>query len=109
MILVAVAAIGIIIVRTMATLGFRSFPLYFLLGGCIWIAVDASGIHATITGVILGLMTPAHRWVSDKRLYAILAQVVAHPTNDQGSEDTKDRQSLQMAEIAARETLSQLL
>jgi NhaA family Na+:H+ antiporter len=72
----------------------------------IWLAVDASGIHATITGVILGLMTPARRWVTDERLYGILDQVVAHPTGDHGSGDTKDRQTLQMAEIAAREALS---
>ena len=56
-----VSALGIVIIRAMAKLGFRSFPLYFLMGGVIWFAVDLSGIHATITGVILGLMTPARR------------------------------------------------
>lgn len=87
-------------------LGFRGFPLYFLVGGAVWLAVDASGIHATITGVILGLMTPALRWVSDERLYSILAQVIAHPASGESSMDTKDRQTLQVAEIATRETLS---
>ena len=61
----AAAMFGIVIVRAMAMLGFRGFPLYFLVGGFIWFAIDASGIHATITGVILGLMTPARRWVSN--------------------------------------------
>jgi NhaA family Na+:H+ antiporter len=101
-----VAAVGVVIVRAMAKLGFRGFPLYVLVGCVIWFAVDASGIHPTITGVILGLMTPARRWVSDERLYAILNQVVAHPSGNHGSGDTKDRQTLQVAEIAARETLS---
>jgi len=102
----ALAALGIVIVRAMALVGVRSFPIYFLVGGFIWLAVDASGIHATITGVILGMLTPARRWVSDKRLYAILEQVVAHPAGDDDSGDTRDRQTLQAAEIAARETLS---
>jgi NhaA family Na+:H+ antiporter len=102
----ALSAFGLVIVRAMAILGFRGFPLYFLVGGLIWFAVDASGIHATIIGVILGLMTPARRWVSDKRLFAILSQVVAYPSDDQDSADTKDRQTLQLAEIAARESLS---
>lgn len=102
----ALAVFGIVIVRALAILGFRGFPLYFLMGGSIWLAVDASGIHATITGVILGLMTPARRWVSDERLYAILGQVIAHPTGNENSADTKDRQTLQVAEIAVRETLS---
>jgi NhaA family Na+:H+ antiporter len=102
----ALGAVGIAIVRLMALIGVRAFPAYFLVGGFVWLAVDASGIHATITGVILGLMTPARRWVSDERLYAILDRVVAHPAGDEGSEDTKDRQTLQVAEIAARESLS---
>jgi len=102
----ALAAVGLALVRAMALIGVRTFPVYFMLGSLVWLAVDASGIHATITGVILGLMTPARRWVSDKRLYAILDRVVAHPAADAGSEDTKDRRSLQMAEIAARESLS---
>jgi Na+:H+ antiporter, NhaA family len=102
----ALGAVGVAIVRAMALVGFRGFPSYFLVGGFIWLAVDASGIHATVTGVILGLLTPARRWVSNERLYAILGQVVAHPANDEGSGDTKDRQTLQVAEIAARETLS---
>jgi NhaA family Na+:H+ antiporter len=101
-----VAALGLVVIRALATLGFRGFPLYILVGVLIWLAVDASGIHATITGVILGLMTPARRWVSDERLYAILAQVIAHPASSESSGDTKDRKTLQMAEIAARETLS---
>ena len=102
----ALAALGVAVVRAMAALGFRGFPMYFVIGGFIWVAVDASGIHATVTGVILGLMTPARRWVSDDRLYGILKQVIAHPASDEGSGDTRDRNTLQVAEVAARETLS---
>jgi NhaA family Na+:H+ antiporter len=100
------AAVGAMIIRLMAVAGIRSFPFYFLVGCLIWLAVDASGIHATITGVFLGLMTPARRWVSDERLYAILDGVIAHPANEEASTATKDRKTLQVAEIAARETLS---
>lgn len=102
----ALAALGIAVVRAIAALGFRGFPIYFLMGAFIWVAVDASGVHATVTGVILGLMTPARRWVSDDRLYAILKQVIAHPVSDEGSSSTKNRETLQVAEVAARETLS---
>lgn len=102
----ALGALGVAIVRAMALLGFRGFPLYFLAGSFVWLAVDASGIHATVAGVILGLMTPARRWVSDERLYAILDQVVAHPASEGSGGGTKDRKTLQVAEVAARETLS---
>lgn len=102
----AIAALGLLVVYAMARMGFRAFPVYFLAGAGIWAAVDASGIHATVTGVVLGLMTPARRWVSDDRLYAILSQVVAHPGGQEGSGDTRNRGTLQAAEIAARESLS---
>ncbi len=99
---------GCILVRGMSALGIRSVPLYFLVGGMVWAAIDASGIHATVTGVVLGLMTPARRWVSDDRLYALLDQVIAHPSLRSGSGITPDRRTLQVAEIAAREALSPL-
>lgn len=102
----ALASVGIVIVRGMALLGVRSIAIYFLLGGLIWLAVDASGIHPTVTGVILGLMTPTGRWVSDVRLHAILDRVVAYPLGDHWSGDTPDRKALRMAEAAARESLS---
>ena len=103
----ALGALSVAGIWVMAVLGVRSIPVYFLMGTAVWFAVDASGIHATITGVILGLMTPTRRWVSDERLYAILDRVIAHPTDDnRGSGDTKDRNTLQLAEVAARETLS---
>ncbi len=66
----------------------------------------ASGIHAIVTGVILGLMTPTGKWVNDKRLHAILDKVVAYPPGDHWSGDTEDRKTLGMAEAAACETLS---
>jgi Na+:H+ antiporter, NhaA family len=101
-------ALGIgtcVVVRGIAALGVRSVPLYFVVGGIVWAAIDASGIHATVTGVVLGLLTPARRWVSDDRLYALLDQVIAHPSG-RGSGITPDRRTLQVAEIAAREALS---
>jgi len=102
----ALGALSLALVRVLALAGFRGFPVYFLAGGLSWFAVDASGIHATITGVVLGLMTPARRWVSDERLYAILSQVVAHPADGNNGGHTPDRNTLQAAEVAARETLS---
>lgn len=100
------AGLGIAMVRGMALLGIRSVTMYFVVGSLIWLVVDTAGIHPTITGVMLGLLTPARRWVSDERLHAILGQVIAHPSSHQGSGDARDRHTLQAAEIAAREALS---
>ncbi|MGE3993619.1 Na+/H+ antiporter NhaA [Pseudorhodoplanes sp.] len=100
------AGAGLVAVAAIARLGVRSIPVYFAMGGVIWLAFDASGIHATLTGVILGLMTPARSWVSDRRLHAILDRVVAYPPGDHWSNDTAARDDLNKAGIATREALS---
>ena len=101
-----VAGLGLVAVAAAARLGVRSIPIYFTMGGVIWLAFDASGIHATLTGVILGLMTPARSWVSDKRLHAILDRVIAYPPGGHWSSDTAARNDLNKAGIATREALS---
>jgi NhaA family Na+:H+ antiporter len=102
----ALGALGIASVRGMALLGIRRTPLYFLVGAVIWLAVDASGIHATITGVVLGLLTPTGRWVSDDRLQAILDRVVPEPSEDHRSDMAEGRKAWRVTEVAIRETLS---
>jgi NhaA family Na+:H+ antiporter len=42
-------------------LGVRSLIPYAILAAALWLATFESGIHATIAGVVLGLLTPA-RW-----------------------------------------------
>ena len=101
----ALAAVGFIIVRCMALLGIRNISLYFIVGGLIWLVMDASGIHATVTGIILGLMTPTGKWVSDERLHTILDSVIADPPDDWSGKKAH-RETLRTAEAAAREALS---
>ncbi|WP_081160631.1 Na+/H+ antiporter NhaA [Ensifer aridi] len=100
------AGLGLAVVAGIARLGIRSIPVYFAIGVGIWLAFDASGVHATLTGVILGLMTPARSWVSDARLHAILDRVSAHPPSDHSSRDTAARSDLHRAGVATREALS---
>jgi NhaA family Na+:H+ antiporter len=39
-------------------------PMYVVVGGAVWFATLQSGIHATIAGVALGLLTPARPLLS---------------------------------------------
>lgn len=100
------AGLGLIVVACMARLGVRALAGYFIVGGGIWLAFDLSGIHATVTGVILGLMTPARSWVSDRRLHAILDRVTAYPPGNHWAGDTAARHDLHQAGVATREALS---
>ncbi len=53
------AAIAIAVVHLFSRVGIRRFPPYIVVGAFAWIALHESGVHATLIGVILGLMTPA--------------------------------------------------
>lgn len=102
----ALAGTGLLVVAVAARLGVRPFAVYFALGGGIWLALDASGLHATMAGVIRGLMTPARSWVSDVRLHAILDRVVAQPPGRNWAGDKDARADLHRAGVATREALS---
>jgi len=102
----ALGLLSLAIVAGTARIGIRSVPVFFLLGGMIWLCFDASGIHPTIAGVLLGLMTPTRGWVSDERLRAILGRVLSYPIGDRWSGDTTERRDLRRAGAAATEALS---
>ena len=54
-----VAAAIVVAVIVLRRAGFTTTPLFVILGVCLWLAVHASGVHATIAGVIMGLLAPA--------------------------------------------------
>lgn len=59
-------AIGILIAIVAANrAGIRSTEVYFALGICLWAAVLKSGIHATVAGVVLAMLTPSKPYYSD--------------------------------------------
>lgn len=98
--------LGIGVVATASRLGIRSVPVYFFMGAAVWLCFDASGVHATIAGVILGLMTPTRIWVSDIRLRAILGRVLAARNGDHRQGDVAGHHDLRQAGRALTESLS---
>lgn len=97
---------GFGIIAGIAKIGMRSVPVYSVLGITIWMCFEFSGLHPTLAGVVLGLMTPAKGWISDERLRSILGKVLSYPPGDHWSGDTADRHDLRQAGAATRETLS---
>jgi NhaA family Na+:H+ antiporter len=53
----AIVVVGLILL--LKTLRVWYIPLYVVLGVVLWLATFESGIHATIAGVVLGVITPA--------------------------------------------------
>jgi NhaA family Na+:H+ antiporter len=53
-----IAALGIVLVVLFQRAGIRSALAYILPGAVVWIGALQSGVHPTLAGVVLGLMTP---------------------------------------------------
>jgi Na+:H+ antiporter, NhaA family len=64
--------IGILVILGMNRLGIRSVWVYFVAGVWVWLCTLQSGVHATIAGVILGLLTPAHPWLGGPQFLGFL-------------------------------------
>ncbi len=57
---------GLALVLVFRWIGVRSVAAYVALSVPIWIAFVKSGVHPTVAGVALGLMTPARPWLGDR-------------------------------------------
>jgi NhaA family Na+:H+ antiporter len=98
--------VGIAGVSVLARLGVRSFGIYAVLGAGIWFAFHESGIHATIAGVVIGLMTPARAYLSESRFGQILSQAT-RVLRGGGFESLSDRTGrVRRFQRAARELIS---
>jgi NhaA family Na+:H+ antiporter len=54
------AVAGLLLIVLMNRLHIRYVPAYFIVGLAVWFATFESGVHATIAGVAIGLITPVH-------------------------------------------------
>jgi len=61
----AAGIVGIALVLLMQRLGVRSIGVYTLVGAATWLGFHESGIHATIAGVALGMLTPARPYLQE--------------------------------------------
>lgn len=52
------AAVLLVVIVAVARAGVRSTNVYVLLGALFWLAFYKTGIHATLAGVILAMLTP---------------------------------------------------
>jgi NhaA family Na+:H+ antiporter len=69
------ALVGIAAIVMMSRLGVRSIGVYFIAGIWVWLCTLESGMHPTIAGVLVGLLTPAHPWLGGDRFLGFLRHV----------------------------------
>jgi Na+:H+ antiporter, NhaA family len=100
-----VAGAGFLVVSLFNRLGVRRVPVYVVLGAGIWLAVLKSGVHPTVAGVLLGLMTPASAWVGDRSLMEALAGMLGRLGDGHADEQVEQKGKI---EFAVRESVSPL-
>ena len=90
--------------------GITSMVFYVPLAIVIWYGFLESGVHATIAGVVLGLLTPAVAKYSDEQFRQKTVQVLDRWDQDYASphsEERLDQDALELASVA-RESVSPL-
>ena len=107
LLLVGVAGLGV--VYFFNRIGIRSISLYVVAGAAIWLAFLKSGIHPTVAGVVLGLLTPAHPWFAGASLIKVADGVSKRLRDDEESDDMDHHEeAVRLVTKTAQETVSPL-
>lgn len=104
--MLALAAGGFVLTYLLNRIGVRRVGIYVLVGAGIWLAVLKSGIHPTVAGVMLGLMTPSSAWIGDRYLYEVIQEALRRLSGNL-SESERHNTTGQLA-VAAHESVSPL-
>ena len=109
--LIAFALLGL--VPVLNRLGVRQVPIYVLIGVAAWAAMLESGVHPTVVGVSLGLLTPWRSWYSSAdfsetsgRMLERLRTGLGSPSSAHGREQRTE--ALLALSEATRETVAPL-
>ncbi|MFW6023955.1 MAG: Na+/H+ antiporter NhaA [Myxococcota bacterium] len=104
----AAAGGGFAVIAGLNRIGVRTVPAYVVVGAVIWLFTLKSGVHPTVAGVLLGLLTPASAWLGQGTLLGVLDVARRRLTGEDPTSSSEDQQSIDNLTIAAREAVSPL-
>ncbi len=76
---------GLALVLVLPWLGVRGLPAYIVLGAGIWLAFLKSGVHPTVAGVLLGLLTPASPGLRRRVLLDVVSDLYTRLRGQRGA------------------------
>jgi NhaA family Na+:H+ antiporter len=78
----AIAAAGFCGVLVLQRFGVRAKPAYVVPSLIAWAGIYAAGVHPTIAGVIVGLMTPVRAWMGPAGFVSSVQHALARLSNE---------------------------
>jgi len=108
------ALAGFALCALLNRIGVREIPIYVLVGVAIWVGFYKAGIHPTIAGVALGLMTPARAWIGNKTFLEVMADFWDRISDEHEHEHEHEHErkpvpvNLEQLQFLARESHSPL-
>lgn len=102
------AAGGFAVIALLDRLGVRRIAVYVLVGAVIWLCTLKSGIHPTIAGVLLGLLTPASAWIRDAALLEVIDTSLPQLRGGGDGPSPERREAAETLAFAATESVSPL-
>lgn len=103
----AVAAGGFALTYVFNLIGVRQVAVYVAIGTGIWLAFYKAGVHPTVAGVLLGLLTPTSAWIGEKAFLVVIREMWDRLRSDEGGEQ-RQLTELSQLQFAAREAVSPL-
>lgn len=101
----AIAGTGLALVFVMQRMGIGSAWLYLLPGSIVWGGLLKLGVHPTLAGVILGLVTPVWSAPSRERPLEIMSQAFRDLTHRVDQGEKKVSAPLKQIRLAEREVM----
>ena len=101
---------GLVLVYLAQRAGIRSMLFYGVAGVIVWFFIFESGVHATLAGVALGLMTPVHPLYSEDDYQRRTSWILGRYEMNRAAPNHRERldyDALQMAAVA-RESVAPL-
>ncbi|MCJ7831958.1 MAG: Na+/H+ antiporter NhaA, partial [Actinobacteria bacterium] len=101
------AAVLLLVISQLSRMHVRWMGVYVVLGVAVWVAVYVSGVHATIAGVLLGILTPSIPFQRPAAVSSEARRVADETQNEPDPPDADAPQWLRLAELS-RDTVSPL-
>lgn len=101
-----VAGFGLLSIFFMQKIGIRSPWAYLIPALIAWAGTYKAGIHPTIAGVIIGLMTPVRPWLKSEEFSEVLEKAINKVDKTKDGNDPSTYKGLANVGVVRKEVLS---